>query len=124
MKSLVYGILSFFVLAALGAVVFYRLQPSLKGVDKAPVAAAPAPQQALLSNGLETSDAVDMPPAKAGGGFPAVNQQRLRTLAASDYEGPAYTADYSRYEMIAAQKKGFGDRSPASEKKKKGPKSK
>ena len=112
MKNLFYGILSVGVLIVLGAVVYQRLQPAMtSALDATPApAAAPAP----LSDAFENAMAEQMPPARNGGRYPAVNRQRLQTLAGSDYEGPSYTADYSRYEMIAAQKRGFHDRAPAS----------
>lgn len=114
MKKYFFRTVGFVVLAIGAAVLFQRFQATIKTADDAkpaPVAAAP------LSASFENAVAEQMPPARNGGRYPAVNRQRLQTLAGSDYEGPTYTADYSRYEMIAAQKKGYGDRSPASEKK-------
>lgn len=115
MKKIFFSIMGFAILAAV-ATFFYQRRPAV------PVAVvAPAP----LSTSFENAMAEQMPPEQNGGRFPAVNRQRLQTLAGSDYEGPSYTADYSRYEMIAAQKQGSGGRLPASEKKlRKSPKTK
>ena len=47
--------------------------------------------------------------------FPAVNQQRLHRLEASNYKGPSYKTDYNTPEILQASKKKTSSRVPASQ---------
>jgi hypothetical protein len=112
MKKMLSGFLSVLMVVGLGVVLYQRLNPSMKQTSQSP-AAVPIP-----AGPAELPDAADrLPPVPdTAGGFAAVNEQRLATLAGQPYKGPSYKEDYEgAHRQMMAKRAQNKDRLPASD---------
>lgn len=103
MKAILQGILSITVLVVGGALLYYRLQPSLQSATKQ----APSEIEAAFRN---------PPAANSEGKTAVINEQRLRDVAGTTIEGMSYMVTEEEHQkMVAEQRQRNTNRLPANE---------